>query len=63
MNAKIAGAARQQAGMAEEINRNMGAISGISDQNASAANETANSAGNLAQQASHLEELVSKFKV
>lgn len=63
MNAKIASAARQQAGMAEEINRNMGAISEISDKNASAADETANSAGNLAQQASQLEELVSKFKV
>lgn len=63
MNAKIASAARDQSGMAEEINQNMNVISQISDQTADSANETASSAQTLAEQAAKLQETVRKFKV
>lgn len=63
MNAKIATAARDQSGMAEEINHNMNVISEISDQTAGGANETAAAAQSLADQAARLQETVRKFTV
>ena len=63
MNARIADAAREQSGMADEINVDINQISDISDKTASSAHETADAAQGLADQALQLRELVGKFKV
>jgi methyl-accepting chemotaxis protein len=63
MNARIADAAREQSGMADEINVDINQISDISDKNAASAHDTADAAQGLADQALQLRELVGKFKV
>ncbi|MCK9712289.1 methyl-accepting chemotaxis protein [Pseudomonas syringae pv. syringae] len=63
MNRQIAGAAVEQAAVAEGINRSILNVRSISDQTAEASNETAASSAELARLGVYLQNLVSKFKL
>ena len=63
MNQQIAAAAEQQSSVAEEISRSIISVRDISEQTASASEETAASSVELARLGSHLQVLVSKFRV
>ena len=63
MNAQIATAAEEQGTVAEEINRNIVAISDLSSESAQGAEETSQASTEQAQLAVRLEKLASKFKV
>jgi methyl-accepting chemotaxis protein len=62
MNTQIAAAAEEQSVTAEEINRNVVNISGISRETAEGAEQTANSSGQLARLASQLQGQVGRFR-
>ncbi|MEE3634515.1 methyl-accepting chemotaxis protein [Pseudomonas sp. AL 58] len=63
MNQQIATASEQQSAVAEEINRSVINVRDISDQTASACEETASSSIELARLGHELEVLVGRFKV
>ncbi len=63
MNTQIASAAEEQSAVSEEINKNVTSISQISEQTASGSEQTTNAAGELAQLASDLQNLVGQFKI
>lgn len=63
MNTHIASAAEEQSAVAEEINRNIFNIAQITEQNATGANQTSVASQELAQLASGLQEVVSRFRV
>ncbi|MBO0367671.1 methyl-accepting chemotaxis protein [Pseudomonas putida] len=63
MNQQIAAAAEQQSAVAEEISRSILNVRDVSEQTAAASDETAASSVELARLGSHLQTLVSKFRV
>jgi len=63
MNIQIASAAEEQSSVAEEMNNNITSVSSIGEQNAAAANQTTASSEELSRMASHLQELILRFKV
>jgi methyl-accepting chemotaxis protein len=63
MNQQIAAAAEQQSAVAEEINRSVMNVRDVSDQTASASEETAASSVELARLGTHLQGLVSRFRL
>lgn len=63
MNQQIAAAAEQQSAVAEEINRSVMSVRDVSDQTASASEETAASSVELARLGTHLQGLVSRFRL
>ncbi|MGX2028781.1 MULTISPECIES: methyl-accepting chemotaxis protein [Methylocaldum] len=63
MNTQIAAAAEEQSITAEEINRNVVNISGISHETAQGSEQTAAASEELARLASHLQEQVGRFKI
>lgn len=63
MNTQIAAAAEEQSVTAEEINRNVVNISGISHETAEGSEQTAAASEELARLASHLQEQVGCFKI
>ncbi|OLS61152.1 Methyl-accepting chemotaxis protein McpS [Pseudomonas putida] len=63
MNQQIAAAAEQQSAVAEEINRSVMNVRDVSDQTASASEETAASSVELARLGTHLQSLVSRFRL
>nr|WP_315412168.1 methyl-accepting chemotaxis protein [uncultured Pseudomonas sp.] len=63
MNSQIATAAEQQSAVAEEINRSVLNVRDISEQTAAASEETAASSTELARLGTHLQALVSRFRV
>ena len=63
MNTQIATAAEEQSYTAEEINRNVVAISGISHETAEGAEQTATASSQLARLASHLQDQIERFRV
>ena len=63
MNTQIAAAAEEQSVTAEEINRNVVNISGISRDTADGAEQTATSSSQLARLAGHLQDLVGRFRI
>ena len=63
MNTQIAAAAEEQSVTAEEINRNVVNISGISRDTADGAEQTANSSSQLARLAAQLQEQVGRFRI
>jgi methyl-accepting chemotaxis protein len=63
MNTHIASAAEEQSAVAEEINRNIVNISQISEQNATGAGQTSAASGELAELATALQQMMSRFKV
>ncbi|BBL73570.1 methyl-accepting chemotaxis protein [Methylomagnum ishizawai] len=63
MNTQIAAAAEEQSVTAEEINRNVVNISGISRDTADGAEQTANASGQLARLASQLQDQVGRFRI
>ena len=63
MSTQIAGAAEEQASVADEINKNIITISEISDQTSAGSQQTASSSGELAKLAQELQMVVTKFKV
>ena len=62
MNALIASAAEEQSSVAEEMNRNITAISQLAQQTADGSNQTALASEELARLASELQQLVGQFK-
>ncbi len=63
MNTHIATAATEQSTVAEDINQNIDTINNISENSAQSAQQTAQTSNNLSELATHLQELVSSFKV
>ncbi|WP_376699772.1 methyl-accepting chemotaxis protein [Pseudomonas bharatica] len=63
MNQQIAAAAEQQSAVAEEINRSVMNVRDVSDQTAAASEETAASSVELARLGTHLQSLVSRFRL
>lgn len=63
MNTQIAAAAEEQSITAEEINRNVVNISGISHETAQGSEQMAAASEELARLASHLQEQVGRFKI
>ncbi|MDQ3200551.1 MAG: methyl-accepting chemotaxis protein [Pseudomonadota bacterium] len=63
MNQQIAAAAEQQTAVAEEINRSVLNVRDVSEQTSAASEETAASSVELARLGTHLQTLVSRFKV
>ena len=63
MNEQIAAASEEQSTVAEQINASVINVRDISEQTASASNETAASSVELARLGSHLKALVGKFRV
>ena len=63
MNTHIATAATEQSTVAEDINQNIDTINNISESSAQSAQQTAQSSNNLSELATHLQGLVSSFKV
>ena len=63
MNQQIAAAAEQQSSVAEEINRSVINVRDVSEQTAAASEQTASSSVELARLGSHLQTLVTRFKV
>jgi methyl-accepting chemotaxis protein len=63
MNTQIAAAAEEQSITAEEINRNVVNISGISHETSQGSEQTAAASEELARLASHLQEQVGRFKI
>lgn len=63
MNTQIAAAATEQSVVAEDINKNVDTINNISESSANSAQQTAQTSNNLSQLATHLQDLVSRFKV
>jgi len=63
MNQQIAAAAEQQSAVAEEINRSVMSVRDVSDQTAAASEETAASSMELARLGTHLQGLVSRFRL
>ncbi|WP_341521676.1 methyl-accepting chemotaxis protein [Pseudomonas sp. G.S.17] len=63
MNQQIAAAAEEQSATAEEINRSILNVRDVSEQTAASSEETAASSVELARLGSHLQVLVSKFRV
>ena len=63
MNVQIASAVEQQRATAEEISRNIQAISDLAGQTADNAGRAASSSGDLADLAGQLQRLVGQFRV
>ena len=63
MNAQIADASRQQGTVAEEINRNISNITQVAEASASGTEDMARSSLALAELASSLQTMVSRFKI
>ena len=63
MNTHIASAAEEQSAVADEINRNITAISQVAEQNTDNAEQTSRASEELAHLASELQTLVSQFKI
>ncbi len=63
MNQQIAAAAEQQSAVAEEINRSVMNVRDVSDQTSAASEETAASSVELARLGTHLQGLVSRFRL
>jgi methyl-accepting chemotaxis protein len=63
MNTQIASAVEEQGTVAEDINRNVVAISQISAQTATGARQTAAASGELAQLAAQLQSMVNQFRM
>lgn len=63
MNTQIATAAEEQSAVAEEINRNITAISTIADNTANGATQTAQSSEELVRLTAELQRLVNQFKL
>jgi methyl-accepting chemotaxis protein len=63
MNHQIAAATEEQSAVAEEVNRSILAVRGISEQTASASVETASSSAELARLSVQLKSMISKFVV
>ena len=63
MNAQIASAAEEQSAVAEEVNRNIVAISQVSEETAINSSQLTNAGEDVAKLALHLHGLVSKFKI
>jgi methyl-accepting chemotaxis protein len=63
MNAQIASAAEEQSAVAEEVNRNIVAISQVSEQTAQNSVQMTSSSEGVAKLASHLHGLVARFKI
>ncbi len=63
MNQQIAAAAEEQSATAEEINRSVLNVRDVSEQTSAASEETAASSVELARLGSHLQALVSRFRV
>jgi len=63
MNTQIATASEQQSSVAEEINRSIVTISGITDESVANAQETSRASGELSELAIELKQAVGKFKV
>ncbi len=63
MNQQIAAAAEEQGAVAEEISRNVVNVRDISEQTATASDETAASSIELARLGNELQVLVSRFRV
>ncbi len=63
MNQQIAAAAEEQGAVAEEISRNVVNVRDISEQTATASDETAASSIELARLGNELQMLVSRFRV
>lgn len=63
MNTQIAGAAEQQGAVAEEINKNVEAINGISERAVSGAEEMSSSSDRLSELALRLQGLVGQFRI
>ena len=63
MNQQIAAAAEQQSAVAEEINRSVLNVRDVSEQTAAASEETAASSIELARLGTHLQTLVTRFKL
>lgn len=63
MGQQIATAAEEQSSVAEEINRSIVNVNGVAEQSASAMNQTAAAAVELAELSQHLHGLVGRFKV
>ncbi|NOZ53960.1 MAG: methyl-accepting chemotaxis protein [Gammaproteobacteria bacterium] len=61
MNIQIASAAEEQSSVAEEMNQNITTINSISEQNATASNQTTTSSEELSRMASHLQQLILRF--
>ncbi|MCF6209720.1 MAG: methyl-accepting chemotaxis protein [Gammaproteobacteria bacterium] len=63
MNVQIASAAKEQNAVAEEINKSVVAISGITEQTAAGAQQTASAGNELTQLSEQLSSMVRQFKV
>jgi methyl-accepting chemotaxis protein len=63
MNQQIATAAEQQSAVAEEINRSVLNVRDVSEQTAAASEQTAAASVELARLGTHLQTLVTRFKV
>ena len=63
MNAQIADASRQQGTVAEEINRNVSNITQVAEASANGTEDMARSSLALAELASSLQTMVSRFKI
>jgi len=63
MNTQIATASEEQSAVADEINRNVVAISEISNQTAEGAVQTAESSSQLAALSEGLQRAINKFKM
>ena len=62
MNTQVATAAEQQSGVVEEMNRNVVAISDLSETTSNGAREISQSGGRLAGMADRLRQLLAQFK-
>jgi methyl-accepting chemotaxis protein len=63
MNLQIASAAEEQSSVAEEMNRNIVAISDVAEQTSKGATQTASASEEMSRLASELQVLVSQFKI
>lgn len=63
MNAQIASAVEEQSSVAEDVNRNISAISEVSEQNAAATNQITASSEELARMATNLQTMIAQFQV
>ena len=63
MNAQIASAAEEQSAVAEEVNRNIVAISQVSEETAINSSQLTTAGEDVAKLALHLHGLVAKFKI